>query len=189
MGLEVHLREGWQTKELRARFGLKKTTNKSKQSFEAHAVDAWAMAAEVSGAEAPTCRRLWYVVPARLHRRQLHRLQASRGGERKPYGGTRSLGLKRGTLVQHPKYAWCTVGGYDRKRATISLHNYRTNKRLTQGAKVKECRLLTWVAWRSWLVAEKGMSSGKGTHPSLPKTRNACFHPVSQGQGSPQAEV
>jgi RRXRR protein len=189
MGLAVHLREGWQTKELRERFGLKKTTSKSKQSFDAHAADAWVLAAEVSGAVTPTCRRLWYVVPARLHRRQLQRLQASKGGERKPYGGTRSLGLKRGTLVQHPKYARCTVGGFDRKRATISLHEYRTNKRLTQGAKVKECHIFTWVAWRSWLVADKGTSNGKGTHPLLPKTRNACFLPVSEGQGSTQAEV
>jgi hypothetical protein len=46
-----------------------------------------------------------------------------------------------------------------------------------------------WVAWRSWLVAEKGTSNGKGTHPLLPKTRNACFLPVSEGQGSTQAEV
>ena len=153
MGLVVHLCEGWQTKELREQFGLKKTRSKAKQSFESHAVDAWVMAASVSGASQPTCTRLWYVVPAVLHRRQLHRLQASKGGERKPYGGTRSLGLKRGTLVHHPKYGWCTVGGFDRKRSTISLHDYRTNKRLTQRAKVKDCRVQTWVAFRSWLVA------------------------------------
>lgn len=155
MGLIVHLQQGWQTKALREQYGLKKTTSKSKQSFDSHAVDAWVLAASISGAEQPTCRRLWYVIPARLHRRQLHRLQASKGGERKPYGGTRSLGLKRGTLVRHPKYGWCCLGGFDRKRQTISLHAYRTNKRLTQGAKGKDCRTLTWVAWRSWLVSEK----------------------------------
>jgi hypothetical protein len=154
MGLTVHLKKGWQTKELREQYGIRKTRSKSKPSFESHAVDSWVMAASVSGAEKPTCKGLWYVVPARLHRRQLHRLQASKGGERKPYGGTRSLGLKRGTLVRHPKYGLCAVGGFDRKRAMISLHAYRTNKRLTQGAKVEACRTLTWVAWRSWWVAE-----------------------------------
>src|SRR5215469_948184 len=90
-------------------------------------LDAWVMAASVSGAEHPTCTRLWYIVPAILHRRQFHRLQASKGGERKLYGGTRSLGLKRGTVVRHPKDGLCTVGGFDRKRRTISLHDYRTN--------------------------------------------------------------
>lgn len=167
MGLVVHLREGWQTKALREKYGLKKTKSKSQQSFESHAVDAWALAAWVSEATEPTCRRLWYVMPARLHRRQLHRLQASKGGERRPYGGTRAYGLKRGTLVQHLKYGRCTIGGVDRKRHTISLHDYRTNKRLTQGAKVKECRALTWVAFRSWVVAaEQGKSKGKGGHPT-----------------------
>src|SRR5947209_8849096 len=76
MGLVVHLKEGWQTKELRERAGLKKTKSKSKQSFESHAVDSWVIAASVSGAEKPTCTRLWYMVSSRVHRRQLHRLQA-----------------------------------------------------------------------------------------------------------------
>ncbi len=166
MGLTVHLKEGWQTKELREKYGLKKTKSKSKRSFESHAVDAWVLAASVSGAEKPTCTRLWYIMPAVLHRRQLHRLQASKGGERKPYGSTRSLGLKRGTLVRHAKYGLCTVGGFDRKKQTMSLHEYRTNKRLTQGAKGKACRVLTWVAFRSWLVKEPLKRKGKGSHPS-----------------------
>ncbi len=151
-GLTVHKRQGWQTKELRQQRSLKKTRSKNEQSFYSHAVDAWVLAASVSGAEQLTCTRLWYLLPTRLHRRQLHRLQASKGGVRKPYGGTRSLGLKRGTLIKHPKYGLCSVGGFDRYRLTLSLHDYRSNKRLTRGAKVKDCHLLTWVAFRSWLV-------------------------------------
>src|SRR6266576_942956 len=126
------------------------------------------MATSISGAEKPTCTRLWYIVGAQLHRRQIHRLQAPKGGERKPYGTTRSLGLKRGTIVKHPRYGLCTVGGFDRKKHTISLHAYRTNKRLTQGGRVKDCRVLTWVAFRSWLVAkEEQKKKGKGG-PFLP---------------------
>jgi RRXRR protein len=174
MGLVVHLSSGWQTSALREQFGLTKTKNKAQQSFESHSVDAWTLAASLSGAKHPTCRRLWYVVPVRLHRRQLHRLQASKGGRRKPYGGTRSLGLKRGTLVRHPKYGFCTVGGFDRKKHTISLHAYRTNTRLTQGAQVKDCRVLTWVAWRSWLVRQEPLKSkGKGSHPSQAAKKGA----------------
>ncbi len=184
MGLIVHLREGWQTKELREKYGLKKTKSKSKQSFESHAVDGWVMAASVSGAEKPTCQRLWYVVSTRLHRRHLHRLQASKGGERKPYGGTRSLGEKRGTLVEHPTYGRCAVGGFDRKKQTISLHDYRTNKRLTQGAKVKACRTLTWVAFRSWLVKEPKKEKGKASHPTqAPKKGMPVSRPKPEGRG------
>jgi hypothetical protein len=177
-GLQVHTREGWQTKALREQYGLKKTKSKSQQSFASHAVDGWVLAASRSGAAKPTCTRLWYVVGAALHRRQLHRLQAAKGGERKPYGGTRSLDYKRGTLVRHPRYGLCTVGGFDRKRQTLSLHAYRTNKRLTQGVKGKECRTLTSVAWRSWLVVEpkpKKSSNGRPPLPCSKQGRPASF--------------
>ena len=168
MGLTVHLTEGWQTKALREKSGLKKTKSKSKQSFDSHAVDSWVLAASVSGAQKPSDTRVWYVVPAVLNRRKLHMLQASKGGKRRPQGGTRSLGLKRGTLVRHPTYGLAAVGGFDRKKHTISLHAYRTNKRLTQGAKVKDCRVLTWVAWRSWLVKEQVTNKGEDSTPPTP---------------------
>jgi hypothetical protein len=168
MGLEVHTRQGWQTKELRAQFGLKKTNSKSQQTFESHAVDGWVLAASVSGATTPTCRKLWYLVPAQLHRRQLHRLQAAKGGTRQPYGGTRSLGVRRGTLVRHPSYGLCTVGGFDRKRLTLSLHAYRTNHRLTKSAKGKDAHRLTLVAWRSWLVRPVEKKKGGRRIPPAP---------------------
>ena len=151
--LEVQTREGWQTNALRDKYRLIKTKQKARQVFESHAVDAWVLAASVTGATKPTCTRLWYVVPIHLHRRQLHAFQPATGGIRRSYGGTRSWGFKRGTLVKHPKYGLCTIGGYNLKRNSLSLHEYRTNKRLTQGAKVEACYVLTWVAFRSWLVA------------------------------------
>jgi hypothetical protein len=108
------------------------------------------MAAAISGASRPTEKRLWYVTEVRLHRRQLHRLQPETGGVRKPYGGTRSLGLRRGTLVNHPKYGLCSVGG--NLKGKISLHAHANNKRLTQGAKAQDCKLLTASAHRSVFV-------------------------------------
>jgi RRXRR protein len=152
MDLILHLREGWQTQQLRAQYRLTKTRQKDQQTFSSHAVDAWVLAASVSGAEAPTCTRLWYVIPVQLHRRQLQRLQVDKGGVRKPYGGTRSLGFRRGTLVRHPRYGRCTIGGYDRERGRLSLHAYRTNQRLTQAARPADCQVRTVVAFRSWLV-------------------------------------
>jgi hypothetical protein len=72
---------------------------------------------------------------------------------RKPYGGTRSLGLKRGTLVNHPKYGLCSVGGT--LNGKVSLHAYANNKRLTQGAKVQECSVLTSTPYRTQLIPER----------------------------------
>jgi hypothetical protein len=152
MGLVLHLYPGNVTQQLRTRYGLTKSHQKDQQDFSSHAVDAWALAASVSGAQAPSCTRLWYVVPTILHRRQLHRLQAEKGGVRKPYGGTMSLGFKRGTLVRNRRYGLCLVGGYDRTKARISLHAYRTNRRLTQRADPADCRIYSVLAFRSWLV-------------------------------------
>lgn len=152
IGLRLHLIEAWRTRQLREFYGLRKTQSKSRQCFESHCVDAWVLAASISGAKAPSWTGLWFIVPARLHRRHLHALQPAKGGKRPPYGGTRSLGIKRGTLVIHRKYGRCVVGGCSLKKRRISLHSYRTNKRLTQDAQVKDCRILTWTAFRSWLI-------------------------------------
>jgi RRXRR protein len=168
MGLVPHLMLGVVTNQLREQHGLLKTRQKDQQDFSSHAVDAWVLAASVSGAQAPPCTRLWYVVPTLLHRRQLTRLQASKGGVFKPYGGTMSLGWKRGTIVRHPRYGLCTVGGYDPEQHRISLHAYRTNTRLTQGARPEECRRLTAVAFRSWLIPNQRNGRSAQRQMALP---------------------
>lgn len=149
-GFRLFTFSGWETKEARDELGLKKSSDKGKQSFESHAVDAFALSALIIGIEKPTTKALYYVKQIKLYRRQLHRLQFSKGGIRKPYGGTRSLGLKRGTLVKHPKWGLTSVGGSSKNR--ISLHDYQTNKRLTQRAKSEDCLVLTSTPYRSRLV-------------------------------------
>jgi hypothetical protein len=161
MGLRVHVRQGWQTKELRMRSGLAKIRDKAKPCFASHAVDAWVMAADESGATAPTCTGIWYLVPIRLHRRQLHAFQPAKGGVRRPYGGTRSQGLKRGTLVQHPTRGLCTVGGEEIKRGGVSLHALRDNKRFARGYRGVEGLRQTWIAFRSWFI--RGKEENQGT--------------------------
>ncbi|HLY32428.1 MAG TPA: RRXRR domain-containing protein [Ktedonobacterales bacterium] len=155
MGLTLHLFPGVVTSHLRIQYGLSKTRQKDRRDFSSHAVDAWVLAASVSGATTPSCTRLWYGVPTHMRRRQLHRLQAEKGGFRKPYGGTRSLGWKRGTLVRHLRCGLCTIGGCDREKQRLSLHAYRTNKRLTQTAKPADCARLTALAFRCWLIPLK----------------------------------
>jgi hypothetical protein len=88
--------------------------------------------------------------PFRWYRRQLHRLEPERGAKRKPYGGTLSLGIKRGTLIMHPTYGKAYVGGTMGGR--LSLHALETGKRLTQGAKRSECRLIKLLRWRTRLL-------------------------------------
>ena len=135
------------TKSLREQAGLKKSRDKTSDQWDAHCVDSFVLASyAVGGPSKPTSINILYLVPLRFHRRQLHRLQPEKGGVRKPYGGTRSLGLKRGSWVRHPKWGVAYVGGTYKGR--ISLHNMQTGKRLTQTVHVSDCQMLCTASWR-----------------------------------------
>lgn len=160
MGFEVTVKGGNEVKAFRESLGLKKIRNKAKPVFESQCVDSWCLAAMVTGAKHPTTKSLYYIVPLRWHRRQLHRLQPEKGGVRRRYGGTISLGLKRGTLVRHVKYGLCYIGGNLKDR--FSLHSLKTGKRLTQNARREDFKILTRIAFRvQFLPALKdGVSLG-----------------------------
>jgi hypothetical protein len=147
----LHLLQGYETKALRDQLGLKKTSKKLAEVWEAHGVDAWCLAySAVGGNLVPDNQRLVVIAPLVWHRRQLHRFQPERGGKRKPYGGTLSQGIKRGTLVRHPRWGKATVGGtMDGK---LSLHDPWRNNRLTQTAKVSDCTVLKLLRWRTRLI-------------------------------------
>lgn len=145
---EVQTRNGWETKQERDRLGLKKSSSKMSDQFEAHCVDSWVLANTAVGDHStPDNTHILYIVPLRFHRRQLHRLQPEKGGIRKPYGGTLSLGFKRGSWVKHPRYGLCYVGGTT--GGTISLHQMQDGQRV---AKVKPhtVQFLTHSSFRVW---------------------------------------
>jgi hypothetical protein len=76
------------------------------------------------------------IKPMQFHRRQLHVFQPAKGNIRKPYGSTRSMGFRRGSIVKHPKYGFCTIGGTSKNK--LSLHSIQTGKRLSQNASVSD---------------------------------------------------
>ena len=146
MDLEVTVKSGNETKVFRDSLGLKKIRNKSKPVFESQCVDSWCLGATATGATKPI-KSLYYMVPLRFHRRQLHRLEPSKGGVRRRYGETVSLGLKRGTLVKHVKYGLCYIGG--NLKNMFSLHSLKTGRRITQNAKRSDFKILTRMAFRT----------------------------------------
>jgi hypothetical protein len=144
---EVRTLRGYETKTERDALGLKKSKQKMSDRFEAHCVDSWTLANWYAGGHTTVDNTtMLYLVPLRFHRRQLHRLQPESGGVRKPYGGTLSLGFKRGSWVKHPKWGVCYVGGSSNYR--LSLHSLQDGKRLTQDAKPENCVFLTFCSWR-----------------------------------------
>ena len=143
----VETRQGWETAQMRERLGLKKSSKKMSERFEAHCVDSWVLANSATGGhKAPDNREILLLTPLCFHRRQLHRLEPTKGGIRSPYGGTHSLGLKRGSFVKHPKRGLCYVGGASGNR--ISLHALQTGERLCQNAKPIDCKFLCFSSWR-----------------------------------------
>lgn len=149
---KVDTKQGWETKELRDVAGLKKTGAKMADVFGAHCVDSWVLAnSHVGGHVVPDNTRMLRVVPLQFHRRQLHRFQPSKGGVRTRYGGTRSLGFKRGSLVKHPKYGLTYVGGNPRS-ARLSLHDLATGRRVCEFAKPVDLKFVTFSSWRTTLL-------------------------------------
>lgn len=150
-GYTLSLFSGMDTYTLRQELKLHKSKNKLASIFSAHCVDSWVLANKVVGGHSsPDLTHLIELKPLVYSRRQLHRFNPSKGNTRARYGGTISLGMKRGTLAHHPKYGRCLVGGnngIDR----VSLHSPISAYRLTQTAKLEE---VTPIAYSTWLLID-----------------------------------
>ena len=148
LGPKLELKSGWDTYQAREGLGLKKIGQKLSDRFGAHCVDSWVLANEWAGGHLkPENTQVQCLVPLRWHRRQLHRFQPGKGGIRQSYGGTHSLGFKRGSLVRHIlKHGLSYVGGTLKGR--LSLHSLVTSKRLCRNARSEDCTFLTRLSWR-----------------------------------------
>jgi hypothetical protein len=143
---------GYETKKLRDSFGLKKSRRKLANLFESHCVDSWVLANDcVGGHVKPDNKEIVYIIPLRFHRRQLHRINPVSGGIRHRYGGTISLGFKRGSLVKHVIRGIAYIGGYAKN--LISLHDIHTGNRIFKTAKPEDLRFLTYNTWRLTTVS------------------------------------
>lgn len=139
----LETKTGYDTKELRDAVGLTKIKNKLSERFEAHCVDSWVLANSVVGGHiTPDNKRMLLIRPLRFYRRQLHVQNPSRGGQRKNYGGTISMGFKRGSIVTHKKYSLCFIGGASKEK--VSLHNLIDGKRLCQNANPSDIKFLAY---------------------------------------------
>jgi hypothetical protein len=162
---DVDTKTGYETKEMRDACGLKKTSKKLVEVFDAHCVDSWVLANSYTGGHIkPDNTAILCISPITLRRRQLHLLQPSKGGDRRRHGGTRSLGLQRGSIVKHPKYGISFIGGTMGDR--VSLHALDTGKRITQNAKPSDCRIRSYNSWRIWMPER--LARKPGVAPLLP---------------------
>ena len=132
--------QGWETKEIRDRLGLKKSSQKLSETFEAHCVDSWCLAYHiVGGVSVPDNTDLMCVSPIPIARRELHRQHPQKGGKRPRYGGTTQNGLVKNTLVKHIKHGLTRISGFGKRG--ISLYDLAGN-RLCQNAKTSDFKVL-----------------------------------------------
>ena len=147
---EIHNRwelltlQGWETKEIRDRLGLKKSSEKLSETFEAHCVDSWGLAYHTVGGESiPENTDIFCIAPIPIKRRCLHREQESKGRQRNRYGGTLlGNGLIKNTLIKHVKYGLTRLAGVNAK-GLFSIYDLEGNKRLTTSAKRNSFKILT----------------------------------------------
>ena len=133
--------QGWQTKEIRDRLGLKKSSKKLSEIFESHCIDSWCLAySTVGGQSVPDNREIFCISPISIRRRELHRQNPRQGGTRPRYGGTTWDGLVKNTLVRHLKYGLTRISGFGKQG--IALYCL-AGKRLCQNAKACDFRVLT----------------------------------------------
>jgi hypothetical protein len=92
--------DGFETKDLREKKGLKKSTNKSAEHFHSHCVDSFAIASEI--VNNPNHRDNILIVDDtyRPTRRRLHDTQPSKGGIRERYSTGNFMGIRKGSICE-----------------------------------------------------------------------------------------
>ena len=146
----VVLKEGFETSNMRKEQELYKSSEKLSDKWDAHCVDSWVLAASAMQTLPPIDKTMILLKPMQFHRRQLHAFQPAMGGVRRLYGSTRSMGFRRGSIVSHPKYGICTIGGTSNGR--ISLHSLSTGIRLCRNAKSQD---VTFTSYNKYYIFSK----------------------------------
>lgn len=145
---------GYKTKEIRDSLGLKKSSQKTAEVFEAHCVDSWCLAYHVVGGEPIVDNaNIFCISPLQIKRRQLHRQIPQKGGKRLRFGGTMCLGIVKNTVVKHVKHGIAAVCGH--QKGGLSLQPIQGGKRLILSAKLEDCKILTKLNFRYKRVSKQ----------------------------------
>ena len=136
--------QGWETKAIRDSLGLKKSSKKLSDEFEAHCVDSWCLSYHVVGGEGVVDNRAVFCIsPIPIRRRELHRQNPQKGGKRPRYGGTvLSEGLIKQSVVKHVEHGFVRLAGINAK-GLFSLYPLDSHQRLTTCAKREDFKVLT----------------------------------------------
>jgi len=126
--------EGFETEQIREKLGLKKSSNKSLETFNSHCVDSFSIASELSNAE-PNLNIKVVDDTYRPTRRRLHDTQPKKGGTRYKYSTGNFKGIRKGTICEFGQIVGGTKTNYwirnsDNKRIGRAIiyylsHNFK----------------------------------------------------------------
>lgn len=119
--------EGTETKRLREKFGVKKSSNKSAENFNSHCVDSFSIACEISFAY-PNLSITIVDDTYRPKRRRLHDTQFAKGGIREKYSTGNFKGIKKGCVCEFGQMA----GGTKNCAYIYPWDNHRIGKALSK---------------------------------------------------------
>jgi len=92
--------DGFETKELRDKYGLRKVGDKSKQNFYVHCVDSFVIAFSVMDKPVILNKSLTYIDDNyRYVRRRLHDTQFKKGGIRDKFSTGKFQGISKGCII------------------------------------------------------------------------------------------
>lgn len=91
--------EGYNTQEFREKYGLKKSSNKSLETFNSHCVDSFVIACQISNAK-PNLNIKIVDDSYRPTKRKLHDTQPAKNGIRANYSTGNFKGIRKGTICE-----------------------------------------------------------------------------------------
>jgi hypothetical protein len=135
----VYKRKGYHTKQMRDDFGLKKSSKKLSNEFNAHCVDSWVLAnSAVGGHIEPDNKEIMLWNPLKRNRRNLHDAVPKKGGVRRSRSSQPIW--PKGALVKWGNVI-CLVGGIGVGKNAVSLNDME-NKRIKRSISVRKLTLL-----------------------------------------------
>jgi hypothetical protein len=163
------LKEGRETSKIREKLNLVKTKNKLNKVFSAHNIDSWVLANLPFDVQTyPDNIDMYYFRQIVLYRRQLQMFQFAKGGKRKRFGGTVSLGIPKGTVVKakyKKKEILCYIGG--NMNGKLSVLNIENGERISRSINKKDIKYMGYIA--KWKVERiKGKNKEITSNSSIP---------------------
>ena len=139
--------QGHETKGIRDRLELRKSSQKVSETFDAHCVDSWCLAYHTIGGNSIIDNTdIFCISPINIQRRCLHRQLPQKGNKRPRYGGTMCLGVVKNTIVKSAKHGLAVICGHN--NGYLNLQSIEGGRRISRSTKLSDCKILTKLNFR-----------------------------------------